>query len=166
MCPGLLSLSSSLSVLESTDNDHDRALDVLLGMNDPSFAPPNPPPAQSPNQFQPAPSSDAQRLSQEALDEQLARRLALEDQQATTQAWQPQPMQGQTMYQAYQPRPAGRNGWGGTPQGQPQTQGQGGRDTMAEFQEGFNRIAECTSVHHPSICLLTIGTYLFPLAPS
>ncbi|KAN0091587.1 hypothetical protein V8E55_005153 [Tylopilus felleus] len=131
-----------LSVLESTDNDHDRALDVLLGMNDPSFAPPNPPPAQSPNQFQPAPSSDAQRLSQEALDEQLARRLALEDQQATTQAWQPQPMQGQTMYQAYQPRPAGRNGWGGTPQGQPQTQGQGGRDTMAEFQEGFNRIAE------------------------
>ena len=27
----------SLSVLESVDNDHDRALDILLGMNDPTY---------------------------------------------------------------------------------------------------------------------------------
>ncbi|KAG6375711.1 hypothetical protein JVT61DRAFT_3286 [Boletus reticuloceps] len=33
-----------LSVLETTNNDHDHALDVLLGMNDPSFVPPKPPP--------------------------------------------------------------------------------------------------------------------------
>ncbi|KAG9309233.1 hypothetical protein JVU11DRAFT_10712 [Chiua virens] len=139
------------SVLESTDNDHDRALDVLLGMNDPSFVSPVPPPSASPNnQFQTAPSIDAQRLSQEALDEQLARRLALEEQQeATTPAWQPQGVEGQSMYQTYQPRRGGRGGWGGwtggqggQPQVQPQTQGQGGKDTMAEFQEGFNRIAE------------------------
>ncbi|KAF8550841.1 hypothetical protein OG21DRAFT_1513513 [Imleria badia] len=132
-----------LSVLESTNNDHDRALDVLLGMNDPSFVPPNPPPAPAPlpNQFQAAPSTDAQRISQEALDEQLARRLALEEQQASTQTWQPQGVEGQTMYQAYHPR-RGRNSWAGQPQGQPQIQGQGGKDTMAEFQEGFNRIAE------------------------
>ncbi|KAF8134240.1 hypothetical protein EV363DRAFT_1429853 [Boletus edulis] len=131
-----------LSVLETTNNDHDHALDVLLGMNDPSFVPPNPPSAQAPNQFQSAPSSDAQRLSQEELDEQLARRLAFEEQHAATQAWQPQSVEGQTIYQPYQPRRGGRNGWGVQPQGPPQTQGQGGRDTMAEFQEGFNRIAE------------------------
>ncbi|KAH0828179.1 hypothetical protein J3R83DRAFT_3881 [Lanmaoa asiatica] len=131
-----------LSVLESTNNDHDRALDVLLGMNDPSFVPPTLPPSQLPNQFQPAPSSDAQHLSQEALDEQLARRLALEEQQAATQSWPPQGVEGQTMYQAYQPRRGGRNDLGGQPQGQPQTQVQGGRDTMGEFQEGFSRFAE------------------------
>lgn len=131
-------------MLESTDHDHDRALDVLLGMNDPSFVPPNPPPSQSPNQFQSPPSSDAHRLSQEALDEQLARRLAFEEQQAATQPWQPQGLEGHTMYPAYQPRRGGRDGWGGQPRGQPQTQGQGGKDSMAEFQEGFNRIAECT----------------------
>lgn len=132
-------------MLESTNYDHDRALDVLLGMNDPSFILPALPPAQSPRQFQSAPS-DAQGLSQEALDEQLARRLALEEQQAATQAWQPQDVGGQTIYQTYQPRRGGRNSWGDQPQGQPQTQGQGGRDTMTEFQEGFNRIAECTSL--------------------
>lgn len=134
-------------MLESTDHDHDRALDVLLGMNDPSFVPPNPPPSQSPNPFQSAPSSDAQRLSQEALDEQLARRLALEEQHSAPQPWQPQGVEGQSMYQAYQPRRGGRNGGGG----QPQTQGQGGKDTMAEFQDGFNRIAECTFVATSSL---------------
>ncbi|KAG8214263.1 hypothetical protein J3R82DRAFT_11076 [Butyriboletus roseoflavus] len=131
-----------LSVLESTNYDHDHALDVLLGMNDPSFVPPAPPLSQSPNQFQSVPSSDAQRLSQEALDEQLARRLALEEQQAASEAWPPQGAEGQTTYQAYQPRRGGRNNLGGQSQGQPQTQGQGGKDTMGEFQEGFNRIAE------------------------
>ncbi|KAI9571741.1 hypothetical protein HD554DRAFT_2168996 [Boletus coccyginus] len=132
-----------LSVLESMNQDHDRALDVLLGMNDPSFVPPNPPPSESPNQqFQSPPSSDAQRLSQEALDEQLARRLAQEEEQVASQPWQSQGVENQTRYQSYQSRQGGRNGWGGQPQGQPQTHGLGGKDTMAEFQEGFNRIAE------------------------
>ena len=140
-------------MLESTNQDHDRALDVLLGMNDPSFVPPNPPPSESPNQFQSPPSPGTQRLSQEALDEQLARRLALEEQQAAAQPWQPQGAEDQAMHQGYQPRRGGRNGWGSQPQGQPQTQGLGGKDTMAEFQEGFNRIAECTSPASSSIRL-------------
>ena len=164
LCPASLSVSSSLSVLESTNNDHDRALDVLLGMNDPSFVSPNPPPppvlVPSTNQYQAAPSTDAQRLSQEALDEQLARRLALEEQQAVTQPWQPQGVEGQTMYQAYQPR-RGRNSWAGQSQGQTQIQGQGG-NTMTEFQEGFNRIAECTSVAISPIRSLAHNSTLSP----
>lgn len=163
-------------------DDHDRALDVLLGMSDPSFVPPNPPsppPEPAPNsdafQFEAAPSVDAQRLSQEALDEQLARRLALEEQQAAGQAWQPQPQpQGvgvgaddQTAYQPYQPRRGARNSWGNQPQGQPQAPGQGGRDTMTDFQEGFNRIAECTSSLRsfsvPQLMLLDASSFsLFP----
>lgn len=135
-------------MLESADNDHDRALDVLLGMNDPSFVPPSSPPRppQPPNQFQPDPSFRARRqTSQEALDEQFARMLALEEQQAAAQERAQQDGLGYIMYQPYQTRQGGRGGRVGRPQSQSQTQGQGGKDTMAEFQQGFNRIAECTS---------------------
>lgn len=127
---------------------------MLLGMNDPSFVPPvsQPPPSRSPNQFRSDPSFDAQRLSQEALDEQFARKLAQEEQEAVAAREQAlQDMPSYIMYQPYQTRRGGRNGWGGRPQGQPQTQGQGGKDTMTEFQEGFNRIAECTSVRRLAI---------------
>ncbi|KIJ60006.1 hypothetical protein HYDPIDRAFT_190188 [Hydnomerulius pinastri MD-312] len=65
-----------LSVLESTNNDPDRALDVLLGMNDPSYVPPPPPPAANQQRAPTSPpslsSQPTPRLSQEALDEQLA----------------------------------------------------------------------------------------------
>jgi len=59
---------SSLSVLESTNQDRHRALDVLLGIDDTPFAPSNPPPSEPNWQFQRAPPHDEQRLSQEALD--------------------------------------------------------------------------------------------------
>ena len=139
----------SLSVLESVDNDEDRALDVLLGMNDPTYiSSAAPPPTAQP---QPDPT-------QQDLDEQLARRLALEEEQAAG-AWSADRQPGrdhqqQAGYQAYQPRSGSGRGWGSSSWGSwggaqsqtAQSQGQGGqRDTMAEFQEGFNKIAECTS---------------------
>ena len=144
----------SLSVLESVDNDHDRALDILLGMNDPTYISSTVPPFSPPQQPGPA---------QEDLDEQLARRLTVEEEQAA-RAWSadrqpgwghpmpPSQDQQQAGYQTYQPRRSSGRGWGSSSwggwsgaQGQTtQSQGQGGqRDTMAEFQEGFNRIAEC-----------------------
>lgn len=117
-------------------------------MSDPSFVPPTsaPPSSRSPDQSQFAPSNDAQRLSQEALDEQFARRLALEEQEAA------QDVPSYIMYQPYR-QGSGRNNWGSPPRRQSQTQAQGGRDTMTEFQDGFNRIAECTSVAPSSGCL-------------
>jgi len=144
----------SLSVFESVDNDQDRALDILLGMNDPTYISSTVPPSTASQQ--PGPT-------QEDLDEQLARRLALEEEQAA-RAWSadrqpgwghpmsPSQDQQQAGYQTYQPRRGSGRGWGSSSwgnwsdaQGQTtQSQGQGGqRDTMAEFQEGFNKIAEC-----------------------
>lgn len=142
-----------LSVFESVDNDQDRALDILLGMNDPTYISSTVPPSTAPQQLGP---------TQEDLDEQLARRLALEEEQAA-RAWSadrqpgwrhpmsPSQDQQQAGYQTYQPRRGSGRGWGSSSwgswsgaQGQTtQSQGQGGqRDTMAEFQEGFNKIAE------------------------
>ncbi|KAG1715771.1 hypothetical protein ID866_1395 [Astraeus odoratus] len=144
-----------LSVLESVNHDEERALDVLLGMNDPTYtsAAAAPPSAHSVQQQQHQPG-----LTQEDLDEQLARRLAFEEEQAAG-AWSAQrepgwgnqlpqhPPQQQAGYQTYQPRRNGGRGWDSWngSQGQaPQQQGHGGqRDTMAEFQDGFNKIAEC-----------------------
>ncbi|KAL4073719.1 hypothetical protein J3A83DRAFT_4371020 [Scleroderma citrinum] len=145
-----------LSVLESVDNDQDHALDVLLGMNDPTYISstlPAPPPT---IQQQPLLSGP----TQEELDEQFARRLALEEEQAARAwstdrqpGWGPPPQQQQQAgYQTYQPRRGNGRGWGASSWGswgggQSQTtqpQGQNGqRDTMTEFQEGFNKIAEC-----------------------
>ncbi|KIJ07963.1 hypothetical protein PAXINDRAFT_18872 [Paxillus involutus ATCC 200175] len=148
-----------LSVLESTDNDQDRALDALLVMNDPSYVPPvpPPPPSQPQHEYQRGQPPDSQRLSQEALDEQFARRLALEEEQAALQSWGPQSA-GDQSHQSHRGTSGwggGWSGWSGQPQGQGQQGqgqggqgqqgqpgGQGGRDTVTEFQDGFNRIAE------------------------
>ncbi|KAI5114651.1 hypothetical protein M0805_005155, partial [Coniferiporia weirii] len=122
------------SVLDSVGGDQERATDVLLGMSDPSYVP----------QHQPAPS-------QTDLDEQLARRLALEDQQQQA-AWHPDqqyPFAGQDggRNMPYQPRVQG-GAYQGSRQGQGQgqwgdaSQGSGGRDTMTEVQEQFSKIAE------------------------
>ncbi|KAI6131504.1 hypothetical protein EDD16DRAFT_1891433 [Pisolithus croceorrhizus] len=144
-----------ISVLESVNNDQDRALDVLLGMNDPTYVPATPPStiqSQRPPQQQPGPT-------QEDLDEQLARRLAFEEEEAARAAsserqprWgglsPPQQNQQQANYQAYQPRRSndrGSGSWSGWRTEQDRTSqypGQGQRDTMAEFQEGFYKIAE------------------------
>jgi len=124
------------SVLESVNGSQERATDVLLGMSDPSYV--------SQEQEHPQPQS---QLTQTELDEQLARRLMMEDQQQQQQTdanWHPdqdypqqQDPRGQRV--PYQPR-VQREGrtppWDG--QG---TQG-GGRDTMSEVSEQFNKIAE------------------------
>ncbi|KIJ06289.1 hypothetical protein PAXINDRAFT_20511 [Paxillus involutus ATCC 200175] len=54
-----------LSVLGSTDNDQERALDVFLGMNDLSYVPPVPPPSQPQHEYQHGQPPNSQRLSQE-----------------------------------------------------------------------------------------------------
>lgn len=141
-----------ISVLESVNNDQDRALDVLLGMNDPTYVPATPPSTIQPPQQRPGPT-------QEDLDEQLARRLAFEEEEAARAVsserqpgWggvsPPQQHQQQASYQAYQPRrsndrgPGSWNGWRTEQDRTSQYPGQGQRDTMAEFQEGFYKIAE------------------------
>ncbi|KAF9236360.1 hypothetical protein BU15DRAFT_77075 [Melanogaster broomeanus] len=136
----------ALSVLESTDNDQDRALDILLGMNDPSYTPPVPPKSQHQHQhqYQSAPSSDSQRASQEELDEQLARRLALEEEQTAARSWGPQNAGSEPAYQSYQSRRGGSGGgggggWGDQPgqgQGQWQGQGQAGQGQAGQGQAG------------------------------
>ena len=137
-------------MLDTVGGDHDRAADVLLGMSDPSFIPPAPPPPPSAlDPFQPTPTYD-ERLSQEALDEEFARRLALEEQENATRTWtRLEDSPSYLMYQPYQGRRSSRSSRSGQSQSLSQSQsqqGQGGRDTMTEFQDGFNRIAECTSV--------------------
>ncbi|KAL9711537.1 hypothetical protein Ac2012v2_004608 [Leucoagaricus gongylophorus] len=109
------------SVLESVDGDQDRAIDLLLGMNDPDFRSEAMPPTQQP------------QMAQEELDEQFARQLMLEEQQ-----------QVQQRQQQYHPRNSRIQG-----QSQQQLQQQqigsppvGGKDTMAEIQEQVSKYAE------------------------
>ncbi|KAG2148745.1 uncharacterized protein EDB93DRAFT_1084788 [Suillus bovinus] len=108
------------SVLQSVNGDQDLAIDTLLGMSDPDYVsqPPPPPPEQ-------------REPTQTDLDEQLARRLMLEEEQAAQNQWRP-PQQGQGP-QSYQSRWYDSRAQAVTP---PQ------RDTMTEFQDGFNKIAE------------------------
>ncbi|KAF5351747.1 hypothetical protein D9756_007631 [Leucocoprinus leucothites] len=109
------------SVLESVNGSQDRAIDLLLGMSDPNFKSDTPPVVQQP------------QMTQEDLDEQLARRLMLEEQQQAQQ-WQQRQrphrrssrMQGQQQQQPQQPGP--------TPVGD--------KDTMTEIQEQFSKYAE------------------------
>ncbi|THV03310.1 hypothetical protein K435DRAFT_715708, partial [Dendrothele bispora CBS 962.96] len=106
------------SVLESVGGDQDRAIDVLLGMNDPEYHSELPP--QEPV------------LSQTELDERLARQLYLEDEQRQQQrqaAWETQQRQGQ-----------GR--WAPNAPGSQSPQNAGERDTMTELGEQFNKFAE------------------------
>ncbi|KAH9839169.1 uncharacterized protein C8Q71DRAFT_748265 [Rhodofomes roseus] len=111
------------SVLESVDYDQDRAIDVLLGMSDPNYV-----------------SSATQEQPQEhdlALDEQLARQLALEDQQqprhASGQSW---PRRDDVPYQARQQAPHG------VQQQQQQYVTGSERGDFQEFQETLGRMAE------------------------
>ncbi|KAK7470873.1 hypothetical protein VKT23_002289 [Stygiomarasmius scandens] len=105
-----------ISVLDSVGGDQDRAIDVLLGMNDPDYHSELPP--QEPV------------LSQTELDERLARQLYLEDEQRQQQR--------QAAWEAQQ-RPQGR--WGPNTGSQSSTN-TGERDTMTEFGEQFNKFAE------------------------
>ncbi|GJJ06333.1 hypothetical protein Clacol_000524 [Clathrus columnatus] len=66
-------ISILASVLESVSGDHDRAIDVLLGMSDPSYKPIIRPDA-----------------TQTELDEEFARHLMLEEQSRQQATWRPQ----------------------------------------------------------------------------
>ncbi|KZT71771.1 hypothetical protein DAEQUDRAFT_749785 [Daedalea quercina L-15889] len=114
------------SVLESVNYDQDRAIDVLLGMSDPNYI-----------------SSATHEQPQQpdlTLDEQLARQLALEDQQqqprhASGQSW---PRRGDVPYQTRQQPP-------GTYHHQQQQQQYvtgSERGDFQEFQETLGRMAE------------------------
>lgn len=111
------------SVLESVDYNQERAIDVLLGMSDPSYV----------SATQPADTSQPDL----ALDEQLARQLALEDQQqprshATGQSW---PRRDQVPYQTRQQHPQAQQPEEGYVTGNE-------RGDFQEIQETFTKLAE------------------------
>ncbi|KAJ7049656.1 hypothetical protein C8F01DRAFT_1378162 [Mycena amicta] len=103
------------SVLESVDGNTDLAIDSLLGMSDPDY--------QSERQQAPPPGPRAPQ-SQEELDAQLARSLAMEDEREQAAAWPPQ------QHRQGRPEPTRRTSEG------PE------KDTMQEITEQFNKIAE------------------------
>ncbi|KAF8070805.1 hypothetical protein FPV67DRAFT_1043812 [Lyophyllum atratum] len=107
------------SVLASVNGDQDRAIDALLGMSDPEYK----------GELTP----ETPVMSQTDLDEQLARRLMLEEQEQHQVAWQAQQDARRPLFQQQQPRPTSGQG-----QGQ---QGQGG-DTMQEIQQQLGKFAE------------------------
>jgi hypothetical protein len=126
------------SVLQSVNGDQDLAIDTLLGMSDPDYV------------SQPVPPPVQREPTQTDLDEQLARRLMLEEEQAAQNQWGP-PQQEQVP-QSYQPRRStGRDRAGGDETGRydntTRTVTPPQRDTMAEFQDGFNKIAESMYFH-------------------
>ncbi|KAG1861543.1 hypothetical protein DFJ58DRAFT_777255 [Suillus subalutaceus] len=111
------------SVLQSVNGDQDLAIDTLLGMSDPDYREP----------------------TQTDLDEQLARRLMLEEEQAAQNQWRPpQQEQGPQYYQSRQSASRDRAGGDETGRytGTAQVVTPPQRDTMTEFQDGFNKIAE------------------------
>ncbi|KAI1795526.1 hypothetical protein LXA43DRAFT_970457 [Ganoderma leucocontextum] len=113
------------SVLESVNNDQERALDVLLGMSDPEYV------STQPVQQAEQPTID--------LDEQLARQLMLEDQQqeqrhASGNSW-PRRGAGEV---PYQPRQQPR----GSPPPGPDNAGEGQNDQFQELQRTMGQIAE------------------------
>lgn len=99
------------SVLESVGGNQDRAIDVLLGMNDPEYK---------------SEAQSTQPVSQTDLDEQLARRLYMEDEQQA--AWQAQNQQ----YPGWQRQ---------VPIGRPSPPVEE-KDTMAEIQDQFSKFTE------------------------
>ncbi|RPD53205.1 hypothetical protein L227DRAFT_513636 [Lentinus tigrinus ALCF2SS1-6] len=110
------------SVLESVNNDQERALDVLLGMSDPEYV-------STQTAAQPAPS-------QMDLDEQLARQLLMEDQQqqrhASGTSW---PRRSEDVpYQARQHHPE--------PNRLPSPEGGVGKSDFQELQRTMGQIAE------------------------
>ncbi|TFY76361.1 hypothetical protein EWM64_g7655 [Hericium alpestre] len=104
-----------ISVLESVGGSQDRAVDILLGMTDPDHVPTA--------QLSPPVATE--------LDEEFARQLMLEDEQVQQRAAEPA--------LGYEPRARGAT-W--QPQGRNQGQGTPERDTMADVQEQFTKIAE------------------------
>ncbi|KAJ3556399.1 hypothetical protein NM688_g2047 [Phlebia brevispora] len=115
------------SVLESVNGSHDAAVDVLLGMSDPTYV--------STQHQTTAPTSTVNPSLE--LDEQLARQLMLEDQrqeQAQHGRWRPQGQMWPRRNSTQQP---------GQP-GQPDQQQQGGQsgERVQELKETFNQIAE------------------------
>ncbi|KAF9010632.1 hypothetical protein BDQ17DRAFT_1420983 [Cyathus striatus] len=111
------------SVLESVGGNQDHAIDALLGMSDPNYTS--------------EARSEEPQLSQTELDEQLARRLMLEDQEEQQRQWQQQQRSPAVSFQSapYQARQQQQQPYQGPPAG-------GERDTMAEFQDQFNKFAE------------------------
>lgn len=122
------------SVLQSVNGDQDLAIDTLLGMSDPDYV------------SQPLPAPVQHEPTQTDLDEQLARRLMLEEEQAAQNQWRPpQQDQGNQSYQSRRSTSRGRGGGGdetGRYDNTVQVVAPPQRDTMAEFQDGFNKIAE------------------------
>ncbi|EAU91064.2 hypothetical protein CC1G_03232 [Coprinopsis cinerea okayama7 len=113
------------SVLESANGNQAAAIEILLGMSDPNYKSEAPPPQAA--------------MSQTELDEQLARRLMLEEQQQLQ--WSPNAAPGLG--------PQRRNSRYGQPQvGSPAVAPHsagatsGDKDTMAELQEQFTKVAE------------------------
>ncbi|KAM6502115.1 hypothetical protein JOM56_002092 [Amanita muscaria] len=116
------------SILESVGGDQNSAIEVLLGMSDP--------------QYKSETQHDHVQLSQVDLDEQLARRLMLEEQHAAS-AQLPQQAQQQPML-PYEPY-TGSTRRAHRPQQQPQAypnNADNERDTMTDIQDRFGRIAE------------------------
>ncbi|KAG6880031.1 hypothetical protein C0992_007828 [Termitomyces sp. T32_za158] len=102
------------SVLDSVNGDQDRAIDALLGMSDPEYKPPQQQPQQP--------------MTQTELDEQFARQLLLQEQDA----W--------IARHAETPRTLPQRGPQRT---QTQTQQQDGTgDTMADIQQHIGKFAE------------------------
>jgi hypothetical protein len=107
-------------VLESVRGDQDRAIDTLLGMNDPDYVSaghPQAPPV----------------ASQTDLDEQLARRLMLEEEQEQHANWQAQQQPRRREPVPYEARVHQQQSGGSAG---------GDKDTMTEIQEQFSKIAE------------------------
>lgn len=123
------------SVLDSVNGNTDRAIDALLGMSDPDYTSDHhaEPQAQAPQvRFSPLFIRTKDKYvsqTQEELDEQLARTLMLEDERE------------QHAWRAQQQQPPPR------PQAQRRTSEGPERDTMTEFTEQFNKIAESTCIH-------------------
>jgi len=106
-----------ISVLQSVNGSEERAIDALLLMSDPEY------------KSEATPQPQERALTQTELDEQLARRLMLEDQEQHQQQWIAQnPQRPQTQRRNSRPL---------------QQQPSSGGDSMgAEFQEQFSKMAE------------------------
>lgn len=141
----------SCSVFELTNNDRGCAPDnIALAMNAPSFVSSMPPPSSA---FREVPSLITQCFSQEMLDEQYARKLAIEAQTATAQLWPLQSMQSHTTYsQSYQPRRRGH------PPAQPEDQYVNTTVVGSEAGSNYIEFAECTLIHIIP-CLRSLAFY-------
>lgn len=116
------------SVVENVHGDQDRAIDVLLGMNDPSYVSQNTRP----------------HLSETSLDEEFARRLALEEESRETQRLIAEHAAHEQRNQhSWVPGvPAQGAQWNTTSPPQAQSPPPGQKDAMTEITEQFGKIAE------------------------